>query len=75
MCVGHRGPTVDFLRFVFTLSPRQEGLQALTWLTPTEGSGDEVGEEDCERVQDNQFDCGTVRRSHRMEFRFSGTKR
>lgn len=69
--MGHRGPTVDFLRFVFTLSPRQEGLQALTWLTPTEGSGDEGGEEEC--VRDSQFDGGTVGRSHRTEFRFRGT--
>lgn len=68
MCVGHRGPTVDFLRFVFTLSPRREGLQTLTWLTPTVGSGDEGGEEDRECVQDSQFDCGTVGRSHRIEF-------
>lgn len=74
MCVGHRGPTVDFLRFVFTLSPCQEGLQAVTWLTLTEGSGDKGGEENCECVRDSQFDGGTVGRSHRMEFRFSGTK-
>lgn len=60
--MGHRGPTVDFLRFVFKLSPRQEGSQTLTWLMPTEGSGDEGGKEHCECVHDSQFDYGTVGR-------------